>query len=243
MLTTRGVGPAPSTVADEDGPREIRPRRSLPNGRAVLGGFLIAVSVLGVFTAARSGDDGRRPFVVAARDLEPGRRIRPSDLTTVAMALSDHLSGSRAFGHASQLEGAVVVAPVAKGELVQASAVARSMPPGRQVSFAVDQSRAIAGSVAAGETVDVLATYGAGSDAYTVVVARRAAVVAVAANRGTLGDQSRLVVTLTVPDEQTAIAIGHATTAGTVTLVRTTGAGRDPIPAPATYQPSAEGTP
>ena len=129
------------------GARPLRRRRALPGGRAVAGGFLVALAAVGIFagyTDATSGPDVR--YLVARRDLPLGHRVAEADLEPVALDLPGELS-SRSYRSASQLAGAVVVGPVGKGELVQSSDVLAGgeAPAGRQISFPVESARAAAG--------------------------------------------------------------------------------------------------
>jgi Flp pilus assembly protein CpaB len=213
-------------------------RRPLPGGRALAGGLLVAVAVVGVFAAYTDATAGpSRSYVVARRDLAPGTRLSAGDLAVRAVDLPGEQAG-RAFRDVSSLEGAVLVGPVGAGELLQAGAVVRGDAVGHEVSFPVARARALGGRLAPGERVDVVATYGTGADAVTVAVVRRALVVDVGGSRGPLGDQGDLVLTLSVGDPTEAMALAHAAGAGELTVVRTTGAG--PASGPDTYQPFAE---
>lgn len=205
-------------------PRVVRRRRPLPNGRAVLGGFLVAVAAVGAFAVASgAGDDDRLPFVVARDDLAVGERIAADDLTVARLDLPPFVA-ARAFRAPADLVGAVVVGPVARGELVQGAAVVREDVKGRHVSFPVEAARAVDGALQPGEAVDVLVTYGTGESAATAVVARGARVVRIRKPSSALSDGRQVVVTLSVEADEHAAALAHASSAGTVTIVRTGGA-------------------
>ena len=219
------------------GARSLRRRRAMPGGRAVAGGFLVALAAVGIFagyTDATSGPSVR--YLVAGRDLPLGHRIAAADLEAVALELPDELA-SRSYRSPSQVTGAVVVGPVGKGELVQTSDVlAGGEAPGeRQISFPVESARAVNGQLRRGEQVDVLATYGTGVDAYTVVVVAGARVADRTSSRQSLSDRGDEVVTLALPASADALAVAHAVNAGEVTLVRTAGTAADATPAPAAY--------
>jgi Flp pilus assembly protein CpaB len=211
------------------GVRALRRRRALPGGRAVAGGFLVALAAVGTFagyTEATSGPDLR--YLVAGRDLPLGHRVSAGDLESVAMELPGELA-SRSYRSASQLVGAVVVGPVGRGELVQTSDVLAGgeAPAERQISFPVESARAVNGQLQRGERVDVLATYGTGGDAYTVVVVTGARVADRTTSRESLSDRGDEVVTLALPASADALAVAHAVNAGEVTLVRTAGTEAD----------------
>ena len=234
------VGARPEASRRDGGPggaRPLRRRRALPGGRAVVGGFLVAAAAVGIFagyTNATAGPDGR--YLVARRDLPLGHHVIAGDLEAVAMDLPAAL-GSRSYRSASQLDGAVVIGPVGKGELLQSSDVLTgSAGPGeRQISFPVESARAVDGQLRRGELVDVVATYGTGAAAYTVVVVAGARVADRTESQDALSDRGDEVVTLVLPDAADALAVAHAVNAGSVTLVRTAGAPADAGAGPSTY--------
>lgn len=205
--------------------RVVRRHRRSINGRAALGGLLVAVSGVGVFGAYTSATaDHTIPYVVAARDLQPGQRLSAADLATAPMQLPAGLASQEAFRSISLLSGAVVVAPMRSGELIQVSDVvaAADAPDQEEVSFPIDPARAVGGSLQPGETVTVLATYGTGPQAITVVVVPLAHIVAVSQASGALGAQAQEDVTLGLKDGTDALAVTNAADAAAVVLVRST---------------------
>ncbi|MEO5679515.1 MAG: SAF domain-containing protein, partial [Acidimicrobiales bacterium] len=106
----------------------VHRRRPLPGGRAVFGGFLVAVAVVGTIAAQNLAT--RPPttrYVVAAAPLPAGRTIRPQDLTTRAIDLPEPLA-RRAYRDPVPLVGRVLAATLAESELVQGSALAARGP-------------------------------------------------------------------------------------------------------------------
>lgn len=205
----------------------IRPRRALPGSRAVVGAFLVTVAAVGIFAAytdARAAPATR--YIVAARDVPLGTRLTAADLDLVALDLPAE-QRSRAFDDPAVLAGATLIGPLARGDLVQSSAVVAIEPDVEQVSFAISADRAVGGRLLPGERVDLLATYGSGDGAYTEAVVRDALVVKVdedpSTSLGGIGDD---VLTLAVTDAENSLRIAHAVNAGEVTLVRTTGVTR-----------------
>ena len=221
--------------------QSIGRRRGLPGGRAVVGGLLVAVSLIAIFAGYLGAtSDAQVLFAVARNDLTVGDVIAPGDIAMVPMDLPADITGSRAFTDPDALIGATVLGPIAKGELVQAAAVLRREGDGTngpQVSVALPSSRAVGGSLVPGELVDVLATYGTGVDAYTLTVVREARVVRVDEAGGALSDGASLVVTLEVSTHDDARAISHSSSAAEVSVVRSAGARsggdsyRTPVPA------------
>ena len=200
-------------------------RRGLPTGRAVVGGFLVALAAVGVFAAYSSATAGpTTQYVVAARDLSPGDQISEDDVTLVAIDLPDE-QRQRSYDVVSPLVDATVIEPLVAGELIQeGSLIATGAEEGtRTVSFAVEPARAVNATLKTGERVDVLATFGSGDRACTHVVAGDVAIVGVSETTGSLvGQSGGLTITIAVPTAEAGVAVAHAAAAGTVTLVRTT---------------------
>lgn len=227
-----------SDRANGEAARPLRRRRSLPGGRAVVGAFLMTIAAIGVFAGYTNATaDKRIDYLVARGDLTIGQRITRSSLGYLPMELPGLVS-SRSFRDPDDLVGAVVLGPVAKGELIQASDVLirGATPVGPELSFSIDSSRAVDGQLQRGEMVDVLVTYGTGNDAYTLTVARGVRVVNRRQPRGTLGDGRDEVVTVSVPSRAQVLALTHAVSAGAVTLVRTAG-----VPGDAAERPGRDG--
>lgn len=200
-------------------------RPTLPNGRAVLGGLLVATAAIGTF-AAWSGADAppSTRYVVAARDLPVGELVEADDVELVALDAPAALA-DRAFATTQLVIGQRTVAPLRAGELVQRSAVVvpEGTADGHQVSFAIAPSDALAGTLEEGEAVDLLATYGASATSSTTEVVAAGAVVA----RLTEGDgtsRGDVVVLLSLPPSADVLAVTNAIQQGALTIVRSTGA-------------------
>ncbi|MGH9164881.1 MAG: hypothetical protein ACRDZW_05120 [Acidimicrobiales bacterium] len=204
--------------------RRLRRRRALPGGRAVVGGFLVAASAVGVFAAYLGATaDHESDYLVAGRELVAGDRIARSDLRRLRADLPADLK-RRVFSDGAVLVGAVVLGPVGEGELVQRSdvlAAGRGQRQEREISFPIESARAVDGQLRPGELVDVLATYGTGAEAYTVVVARAVRIADRSEPEGGLAGGGEQVVTLSLPSEADTLALAHAVNAASLTLVRT----------------------
>jgi len=194
----------------------VRRRRTPPGGRAALGALLIAVAAVGTFTAASGAtEDPRQPYVVARGDVAVGQRLSRGDLATARLDLPAYMRG-RAYqpDEIDELAGSVALGPIGRGELVQRSGVAAARP-GRQVSFPIDPARAVGGSLQTGEFVDVVATL----DGKTKIVVERAQVAALR-ERGGIGGDDSLIVTLDIASADAAVALVNALDKGELTLVR-----------------------
>jgi Flp pilus assembly protein CpaB len=210
----------------------VRPRRGLPSGRAVMGGFLVALATVGVFAAYTSAVAGpAASYVVAARDLAPGDRIGATDVRLVPIDLPDD-QRARSYDQIDPLLDTTVIEPMLSGEIIQeGSLIATGAAPGtRTVSFAMEAPRAVSGTLKAGERVDLLATFGSGDQACTHLIGGDVPIVAVSEATGSLVAQGGLTVTVEVADADQGLAVAHAANAGTITLVRTTHAEAADIP-------------
>jgi Flp pilus assembly protein CpaB len=200
-----------------------------------VGGFLVAAALVGLFAAyARVESGPSQSFVVARQQLPAGTRLEASDLLLEPMDLPAGAQ-ARAFGRVADLVGTTLLAPLAKGELVQASSVAATPPGGaaRVVSFPVDRARL--GRLKQGERVDVVATYGRGGDAYTAIVLREALVTEIDSGGSSLGDDGSTVITVAVDDPAEELAMAHALQLAKLTVVVTSGSAGNPAP-PVTYR-------
>lgn len=223
MSETASITP-PSVVAGVTSPARTAGRRpALPNGRAVLGGLLVAAAVVGTYAAWSGADDppGGRA-VVAARDLPVGEVLDAADIRVVAVDLPGAVAG-RGFDDVTPVVGQRTVAPLSAGDIVQRSAIVvpEESVAGRQLSFAIDVADALAGTLEVGEAVDLLVTYGSGADSVTEVVATGATVAALPGDDGDLGGQ--LVVLLTLPEGTDVLEVTNAVRQGALTVVRSIG--------------------
>jgi SAF domain len=223
-------GPGADAIGDEttstvaDPPRHrIRPRRPLPSGRAVVGGLLVALGMLIAFAVAnggRSGPTGRA--VVATHAVRLGSHLSARDLTVEAVSLPSPVA-DQTFSSTDELVGAVALVPLAAGDVVEPSAVALggTAKDTAELSFPVDRNRALDGVLQVGERLDVLATYGTGETARTVVVARSVELVDVDDDsHGGLESTGKVVVTIELPHHGAMLPVVHATEVAAVTLVR-----------------------
>lgn len=213
-------------AADPPPTRELRRRRRLPDRRAVVGGFLVALAgLVGAGAHLRADRPPTTRYVVADRALVAGDRLVTADVTTAAMDLPDE-QAARAFTAADDVLGAVALGPLAPGELVQAAVVrpdgtSTGDDPAATTELAIDveADRAVGGALVPGDRVDALATYGTGEAAHTLVVARGALVRSVATGDTGLGATGGTALTLAL-DADDVLATAHAARAGAITLVR-----------------------
>lgn len=212
--------------------RRITPPRSLPGSRAVVGALLVTAAAVGVFAAyldATAAPDTQ--YVVAQTEVPAGTSLSdaadadairpeamdlPPDVADRAYALGEVDSPDK-------IAGLVTLAPLEAGDLVLETHVgAGGSDEGSQLSFPVEDARALGGGTNPGDRIDVLVTYGSGADTYTMFAARDALVVGADSTAGGLGEAtSTITVELERPDALQSLA--HAVNAGQIFVVRTTG--------------------
>lgn len=223
--------------------RLARAARRRPNGRAIIGGLLIAIAGLLAFTtAADAGSSSGYSVVVAARPIAIGQRLTGSDLALRRIALDD----TRAlWSSPEELIGSIAIAPIGTGEFIQSSAISDdgTTDGAPVVTIAVERDHAVGGDLRPGEFVDVLATHGSGNDAVTVVIAHGARVMRLEELKGSaIGSSGRFLVTLSMADSDQILDATHASNVATITLVRTTGVDATPSARNSTTGPLARST-
>lgn len=210
----------------------LRAKRRLPTGRAVLGGLLITLAVLGILLAGQLGDDATYQDVVVAReDLAPGTVLEAKHVAQIRLRLDE--SADWVVQDTEAVIGSVLLGPVGRLEFLQRSNVATatpgSLPAGlAEVSIAIERERAPK-RMAPGELVSVLATFDEGEFPTTRLIADR--VLVLSFNDGT-GDfsQTDTVLRLGIADGQVASEIVNASQTGEISIIGVTGAGSVILP-------------
>ena len=215
-----GTTTAPADVAGNGSApsRTVRRRRSLPGGRAVAGAFLVTAAAVGVFAAYLNATAApSTEWLVAATEIAPGDVLDAGALDTVAIdvpeAQRDRLVPADAL---DRVTGRVALGPVRDGDLLQWTTVlAVEAPDGATTfTFSLPATRvAFRGDLAAGDRIDIVATY---SDT-TVYVARD---VQLLANPATAGGDGGATITIAVDDPDTVLAVANALDAAQVFVVR-----------------------
>jgi hypothetical protein len=194
--------------------------------RAAVGGLLVTGALIGVSQAYAHAD--RPPttgYAVATEAVAPGDVLRPASFELLPVDLPHVLAG-RAFSSVDVLDGAVALAPLEPGELVQLSQVLPSEmtpPTGVDLSFALPSERALAGDLRPGERVDLVASFQADD---TRVVAQRALVTrATSSDSALLEADGGLVVTVRLQSQDEVLGVVEAVDEGQLTVVRPTAGG------------------
>ncbi len=224
---TDPAGTGPELDRDIAAPSHIiRPRRAWPGSRATVGGLLVALAAIGLFSAFQNANAGPETrYVVTLGSIAPGTILTAEHLGTQAMELPESV-GLRSFtlDEETDLLGAVTTQAIGAGELVQLSDVrsgnGASSVAQFEVSFRVNADRAVDGSLRAGETIDIIATLGTGQTAPTQLVLPQVLLLHVSRSDepGLAGQQQ--VITVALDDREHALAIAAAADKGQLTLVR-----------------------
>jgi Flp pilus assembly protein CpaB len=200
---------------------EIARHRGLPGGRAVLGGVLMAVAVVGVFVAyQQAGRSPTDPIVVSARSIHAGEVLTSDDLRMVDGELPDGVDG-RAFASVDAVAGRVALGPIGEGEIVQAASVTddATAPNQHEIALTLPRPQVAVGRLKEGERIDVFVTY----DERTASVVRGAEVVMISADDdASLTSERDISLVIAVPSGDAVAALVHALRTGDVTVVRST---------------------
>lgn len=225
------------------GLRRLRPRRGLPGGRAVVGGFLVAAAAVGLFAAYTSATGPpTTTYAVASRDVPIGTTLTGDEFTFVAMELPESVARAAVpEAAADQLAGLVTNAPLRHGDPLLESGL---LDPGAgaattKISFPVAPSRALMGQLRVGERVDVVATYGPGGPGtFTAYVVRGVQLVSVDEASGEFGEGTR-VLTVGLHDPGSVLKVAHAVNTAKVFVTRASAKQTAAVPPP--YRPAGSG--
>jgi Flp pilus assembly protein CpaB len=202
--------------------RSLAPRRqvgrgkSLPSGRAATGALLIVLSGVGLAAAAQKATaEPTTRYAIATRDIDPGELLTSGDIRMVTMKLATPVA-RRSFASEIPLVGAVTVSPISSGELMQSSAVQRGGPSLREMSFPIDASRALNGSIDSGDRIDIVATSEGAGGKSTVTVLSNMQVISVLGTG--LDGESAATIVIKVAIEHPADQVTLAQAANTAQL-------------------------
>jgi Flp pilus assembly protein CpaB len=222
QLTTRvrrqTTAPAATTVD--------RRLATLPTGRAVVGGLLVAVAALGLFTAwSQANRHHTTRYLVAARDL-PAGTVLSADLLATVEADVKGAPADRLFADPARLIGRVTTTPVQSGELLSASMVQapQDAPPVYEMAVSLTTDAALAGQIRIGDHVTVVAS----DDHCTSVLAADVAVQRIDEQGDSLS-AGKYIVNLRLANAAQLLALAQADKAGTVRLARSDTSSPAPI--------------
>lgn len=228
-IDTSGETATEPTADGARPPRSTGRRVGLPSGRAVVGALLVTIAIVGLFAAYRNAqEDTGTPFVVVARTVPAGQVIESGDLAVRDLDLGE--IADRTFTSPSEAVGAIAVQTLLPGQLLQEANV---LQPGAgtagvdsgtfEVSFSIERSRALGGTLVPGELVDVVATVDSQGTSCSTVVVPKARVVSVgASDQEVLTSRADFAVTLAVDRDQSVLGLVYAVDEADITIVRST---------------------
>jgi Flp pilus assembly protein CpaB len=200
----------------------LRRRVRLSSGHVamIVAGLVGLVASLGVLQGGSAG----RGVLVAAQEIGAGERFDPARariqrIDAPTRLLDAFVTASRV----DRLRGHVVVAPIHSGEPIVRSALRpHAAPRGlRAMSIPVEPSHAVAGRLAVGDRIDVLAA----DDGEVAVVVADAQVLAVDERaRGGIGETSSPFTVTIAVDVEESRSLAAAVADGGISIARATGA-------------------
>jgi Flp pilus assembly protein CpaB len=221
-------------VADAPAAGRARPRAGrLLQPLPLVGAVLVLVALVGYWSVYRASTK-RTPVLVAAHTLSAGTVLRAGDLRTGELAgdagtmaaLVPERELDSALGHS-------LAAAVPAGAPLPLAALAGSANGSSAFTLVLPALHALAGALAPGDRVTVLATYGSGSgQAHTKAIGRGLEVLSVGSVSSGIDSASASVpVTLALPDPSLASALALANSDAKIDLLRESGGARTaPIP-------------
>ncbi len=244
------------------------------NARRLMPALFAALVVSGLFTYILSRRFAKpvaaaapvHRFVAATRNLEAGEQIQPSMLTLADWPASQPLKG--AFSKPEELNGRVLLFPIAAGEIVRDHHLAAAgtgngltahIPEGmRAIAVRSDEVAGVAGFLLPGTFVDVLVTYRPASttpgvgDLITSTVLQNARVLTsgqkMEADPSGKAEMASVVTLLVTPQDAEKLTL--ASSLGKILFVLRNGADRKDVAdltpqtsLPGTVKPSTAGEP
>jgi Flp pilus assembly protein CpaB len=229
------VRPRPSSVEGRSSPLRRRFLQPLPLAATLL----ILLALIGYGTVYNQ-TTRRTQVLIAAHALPAGTVLRASDLARSGLAGNKQvLATFLPAANESLLVGRALKTPVAAGAPIPQTALESARGGSDSFTLAVPSMHALAGQLAPGDRVTVLATYtGTNGQAQTRAVARNLEVLAVGSASGFAANTQTIPITVALPDPSLASALALANEAGKLDLLRESGA-RAGAPIPTASAPGS----
>ncbi len=208
-------------LPDSGQARPVISAPNLPSTRAIVGGLLVALSVLGVIAVSRASTaTTETPWVVVQRQVPAGKPLEAADLALAPMDLYGG-TAKRAFSDPDLVIGQRSLVPLSEGDLLTTSLISATKTTtseGRRLSIEVSPAQALTGTLRVGDLVDVVAT--PRSDAPAAIIVRGAMVLGIGESlEAGVGSQAGTQLTLVVGNEQEATAVIDAAARGELSLI------------------------
>ncbi len=188
--------------------------------RLLIGIILVAASVAGVWAIVAAADETVAVYS-ASEALSPGERASDADFDEVRVRM-DSAQLYLAPGSVPA-DGVVITKPVAKGELIPLSA-AGSARGVRMTSLVLDVEGQLAGSVAAGSSVDVWAAHESKSGVFDepTTLVTNATVVRLVQSQAIVGAGQTTAVEVLVPRAKVASVLEAIANSDAIAVVPAT---------------------
>lgn len=189
--------------------------------RLVVGLALVALSVLGGLRLSAAAEHTVAVYAVA-RDLPAGHVLNGGDLRRTPVHAAPDVLARLVRADAGPPRGRVLRLPLAAGALLSSGDFGTRAVPGREITIPVTPDHALGGALRTGDRVDVLGSFGKGTDAAkTLTVAEDAQVVEVVRADGLFGQREGALSALTLavaPDD--AVFLAFALRNGELDVIR-----------------------
>jgi hypothetical protein len=252
-----GASSTTTAMPDPAGAPTTRPlgrRPALPGGRAVIGATLVVAAVVmtyvGYLTATAAPTQS---YVVAARELRVNERVSAGDFRVVSGDLPSEV-GRQVFTKPSELDGAVMLAPVNALALVTRSAAltsdrAEDAEPNFEVSFTAPRWKLAGGKLKPGERIDLVPVGDRDADRAANPVRNVGVISVEGSGKGGLSSTNEDQIVLVSAKDPTEYQAIVAVVRGDFWVVRSTNAGElaerptPTAPPPPTTEPEVEREP
>jgi hypothetical protein len=187
----------------------------------VAGGVLVTCAMLGVLVAPGGAEEARRQYLVTTIDLAPGEQLDPTTLQPLSMDLPPTVA-RHALTAVSDGDGLTARVAVPAGSVLHADQLRETptdVTPGPEVTIAVPVRRALGGELAVGDVLDVIATYGSGTEGFSQLIAAGVIVTRIVPAEDTLGVEPGVTVTIRLAQEGDVLPVVHASHADALSLV------------------------
>src|SRR5207247_2941400 len=234
-----GAGPPEAVrIRERDGAAveagKVRPRaRRLLQPLPLVGMLLVLIALVGYWSVYRASTK-RTPVLVAAHALSAGSVLHASDLRTGELAGDGRTMAALVpERELDALLGRTLSAAVPAGAPLPRAALGGRAAGTAAFTLVLPALHALAGQLAPGDRVSVLATYGGGSgQARTKAIARGLEVLSIGSGPTGIDSASASIpVTLALPDPSLASALALANSDAKLDLLRESGGARAaPLP-------------
>jgi Flp pilus assembly protein CpaB len=208
-------------------------RRRLLQPLPLVGALLVLIALVGYWSVYRASSH-RTPVLVAAHTLAAGSVLHAGDLRTGELAGDARTMAALVpERELDGLLGRALSTAVPAGAPLPRAALGLRTPAAASFTLVLPALHALAGQLAPGDRVTVLASYGSGSgQARTTAIARGLEVISVGgAPSGLDSAAASIPVTLALPDPSLASSLALANSDAKLDLLRGAGAVRvAPIP-------------